>query len=538
MFHAEALPDIKQMQKLILILYLLTATTLFGQNTNLSNGVVFDGEPYLAVNPNNSQHMVVAWMGWINLVNRFKIKTRTSFDGGQTWSIVVELPHTVSGYSSADPCVDFNNLGDVFISYIDFTGTTPPVTGGVYLCKSIDGGLSWNTPTEVINTNYDVTKWPIDRPWMVIDKSNSTNEGYIYITTFNLNRTNPSYNPYLSISSDTGNSFSTRYIDTTGWLAGSINPYPMCSPAVSSSGVFYGAYPSYVITQSLYIQAFLATSNDGGTSLTQNNIITFNPPANLSDYPLAKKGSLLLSNPSNPNHLTLVYLSAVLGDLDVYLIESLNSGLSWSSAIRVNDDPLSNNRMQDMVWGSYDNDGDLIISWRDRRNGTDSTFQTDTEIWAAYKDADSAQFEPNFQITTQTVAYDSILENSGNDFMCIKLQDDTLSATWGDTRNGKLNIWFQRTNTNGTILSTNLIYSENLNSISIYPNPTESILTVEGEMIYAIEIYDNNGKRMSYEEHNRKTNFVQINIENLNIGSYLVKVKTSQGELIRKIIKQ
>ncbi len=36
----------------------------FGQNQNISLGNVFDGEPYITINPNNSQHMVVAWMGY------------------------------------------------------------------------------------------------------------------------------------------------------------------------------------------------------------------------------------------------------------------------------------------------------------------------------------------------------------------------------------------------------------------------------------------------------------------------------------------
>lgn len=526
------------MRQLIILFHILATSFLFGQNTNISNGVVFDGEPYLSINPNNSQHMVISWMGWINLANQFKIKTRTSFNGGQTWSSVAELPHTISSYSSADPCIDFNNSGEVFISYIDFTGTTPPVTGGVYLCKSVDGGLSWNAPTEVINTSFDGTKWPIDRPWMVIDKSSSSNAGNIYVTTFNLNRNNPSYNPYLSVSVDGGNSFATRYVDTAGWLAGSINPFPMCSPVVSSSGVFYGAYPAYVPSQNVYIQSFLASSNDGGVNVSHENIITYNPPANLGDYPLAKKGSLLLSNPSDPNHLALIYLSAVLGDLDVYLIESMDSGVNWSSAVRVNDDPISNNRMQDLIWGDFDDDGDLIVSWRDRRNGADNTYETETEIWAAYREDNSTQFEPNFQITTQTVAYDTVLESAGNDFMCIKLQEDTLSATWGDTRNGKLNIWFQRMKTDGTILSTNHISSESLGSISIYPNPTSSELTVEGEGIYAIEIHDVNGKMVLNEKYLNKKSSAHLNIESLKSGSYIVSVKTERGELVEKIVKR
>ena len=159
-------------------------------------------------------------MGWINFSNRFKIKVKTSFDGGSSWSAASELPHTVSSYSSADPSVAFNQNGEVFVCYIDFTGTTPPVTGGIYICKSTDGGLTWNAPSEVINTTFDETKWPIDRPWMVIDNSSGPYQGNIYVSSMNLNRTNTPFNPYLSVSTDGGSTFATSYIDTTGYLAG------------------------------------------------------------------------------------------------------------------------------------------------------------------------------------------------------------------------------------------------------------------------------------------------------------------------------
>ncbi len=524
--------------KKILVLYLLLFNALLqGQNINVSNGNVFDGEPFLAVNPINSQHIVVAWMGWINLANRFQIKTKTSFDGGQTWSVEALLPHTVSGYSSADPCIAFNHLGNVFISYIDFTGANPPVTGGVYLSQSTDGGLTWETPSEVVNTSFDGTKWPIDRPWMTIDRSNGPYQGNIYIASFNLNRTNPPYNPYLSVSSDNGVSFSTRYVDTTNWLAGSINPLPICFPTASSSGVLYLSYPSFVISQSLYTQSFLGVSDDGGNSISHKKIITNNPPAKLEDYPLAKKGSPLISDPSNEMHLAFVMLNGKMGDLDVYLTESFDAGDSWSDPIRINDDPIMNERMQDLVWADFDNDGDLVISWRDRRNGSNSTYQADTEIWAAFRNKDSIAFGPNFQLTSQSVIHDPDLEESGNDFMCIQLQDDIMYAAWGDTRDGEINIWFQSMNTGGVVLSSRQISSEKIPSLRVYPNPSTSQLSIEGEQLGSIEIYDLNGKLII--KHKLGVgNKVIVPIDQLENGSYVAKVKHKFGTQSTVFIKK
>ena len=508
-----------------------------GQNQNISNGIVFDGEPYVATNPNNSQHIVVAWMGWIDFSNRFKIKVKTSFNGGQTWSAAAELPHTVVGYSSADPSIDFDPNGDPYVCYIDFTGTTPPVTGGVYITKSTDGGLSWNAPIEVINTNYDGTKWPIDRPWMVIDKSSSSNQGNIYVSSMNLNRTNAPFNPYLSVSTDGGATFSTSYLDAPGWLAGSINQLPMCSPTVSSSGIFYGSYPSYELSQSFYVQSFLAISSNGGSSFNHQNIITFNPPTNTGDYPLAKKAGKLLSNPANPDHLASLFLSAVHGDLDLFLIESFDAGVTWTTATRVNDDPIGNNRMQDLIWGDFDIDGDLIVGWRDRRNANDSTFGTQTEIWASYRSKDSLLFSPNFQLTSETVAYDSILESAGNDFMSIKILNDTINAAWGDTRNGKLNIWYQRMTVDGTVLSVQQIASEAIPTVFIYPNPTVSELIIESEQLENVKVYDPKGSLILSQDNQPNACKMKIDVGNCPASTYIIEVTTKKQTVRHKIEK-
>ena len=525
------------MKTLIFVFSLFMATSLFSQNQNLSQEFVFEGEPYLSINPENSDHLVVAWLGWVNLQQLFKIHIITSFDGGTTWSEAYEVDHTVDGYSSPDPCIQFNHLGEVFVSFIDFTGTEPPVTGGVYLVKSKDGGLTWGDPLEVITTDFDGEKWPIDRPWMEIDRSDSPTQGNIYVTTFNLNRLNPPFNPYLSVSTDNGESFTSKIIDAEGWLAGSINPLPLCFPAISSDGVFYGSYPSLVFGQNLFVQSFLAVSDDAGESIEYKNIITFNPPSNLGDFPLAKKASILLCNPADANHIAHIYLSAVTGDLDVYLIESFDAGDSWTEPLRVNDDPIENDVLQDLIWGDFDSDGDLVISWRDRRNGTAGTFESATEIWASFRENGSNSFESNFQISSETVAYDEILENAGNDFMCVKLQEDIIHTTWGDTRDGALNIWYQKLTTDGTIVSTHQISSKALPKIDIYPNPVASECLIKSDGIKRIELHDQSGKLIMVKKYDSHSNEVKIDLASLPSGTYFIHVETIFANFIEKINK-
>src|SRR6266496_6475108 len=88
-------------------------------NTNISNTVLFDGEPFLAINPINNQNLVAAWMALKFSSGAFHIaiKTRATFDGGNTWSTANFLPHFASTFGSADVSLAFDKNGLLFISY-------------------------------------------------------------------------------------------------------------------------------------------------------------------------------------------------------------------------------------------------------------------------------------------------------------------------------------------------------------------------------------------------------------------------------------
>ena len=521
---------------IIVILFLLLATSSFGQNQNISAGVVFDGEPYLSINPHNSQHMVVAWMGYVPL-NHIAIKTKLSFDGGKTWSNANMISHTNPLYSSADPSLEFDNSGNVFLSYIDYNASLD--SGSVYVRKSADGGLSWDSPVEVINAHSDEGKYPIDRPWIAIDRSGGPNDGNIYITTMPpkvFGPLLPPYNPYFMISSNDGSSFSTWvYLDTINWLAGNTIGQPMPTNCVSSDGVFHAVYPSYLISQSFYGQFIIASTDDAGNSFTYNSVFT--STTSVSDS-LAKKGYLLRSNPADADHLAFFYLDVTYGDIDIFMRESFDKGINWSGATRINDDPIGNDRMQDLLWADFDVDGDIIASWRDRRNGTNTSYTTGSEIWGAVRCKDSTNFSSNFRISDTIVAYDTILAYAGNDFMCIKLVNDTLSTVWGDTRNGKLNIWFQQMTTDGSVLSVRKLSSETVPVVNIFPNPFISNLTIEGINIQQVTIYNQSGKIVSAHINSQKNDRWKIDLSTLVNGIYFFQITTKQGVVTKTIVKE
>ncbi|MCB0400691.1 MAG: T9SS type A sorting domain-containing protein [Flavobacteriales bacterium] len=506
------------------------------QNTNLSNGLVFDGEPYIAVNPSNPKHLVVAWIGF-KLGNKTVIKTRVSTDAGNTWSTTTNIPHVVSTYQSADPSLAFDNNGNVFLCYIDYS--LSPIAGAVYVAKSSDGGLSWGTPVEVINAFADGTQYPLDRPWMAIDNSGGIYDGNIYVTTMNpkvLGPIAPPYNPYFIKSVNGGTSFEPwRYLDTANYLAGSFIPQPMPTPCVSADGTFHAVYPSYVVSQSLFAQMFVASSTSAGSTFTYNTVAQ---TATTNNDTLPKKGYLLISNPADANHLLFAYPNFDNGDIDVYIIESLNAGASWGTPVRVNDDPIANNRMQDLIWADFDYDGDLIVTWRDRRNAPDSTYKTPSEIWGAIRWKDSTSFSANFPITDSLISYNTVLENSGNDFMCVQLVNDTAYTVWGDTRNNFLNIWFQRLDlVSGS--SSVLDLANDVMPFTLSPNPaTNQVLIDLGANPLneesSVSLMDGRGQLVK--QIRPKQTITQLDVTGLAGGIYFVRFTSPAGSSIKKLI--
>jgi hypothetical protein len=484
---------------LFLAILLLQISYAQPTNTNISSGVAFDGEPYLAINPTNHQNLVAAWMG-IKLsggLYRVAIKTRASFDGGNTWSAANALPHFGTGFTSADVSMAFDKNGLLYLSYID--SKQAPDSGGIYVARSFNGGLNWDAPSKAFDM-YDVSvKRPIDRPWLVVDKSNTSNSGTLYITTKPAPWIAPPNRNYYKVSVDSGRTWTAiASVDGGTHLIGNAIAAPMASPATTLNGNFCAVYPSYVTAQNVYPAYYLATSNDKGQSFNYTTVYAAVPAASDTNI---KKGYLLLAHPLDSNKLTFLTIDAQAGDADIVAFQSGNAGQTWSGPVRINDDTISNGKLQDMVWGAYNKQGNLAVSWRDRRLATGNGFwNAGYDFYYATSTDNGKTFSSNQKFSSQFIAFDSITAESGNDFMSCVYSADTLYSVWGDTRSGKMNIYFVKTiASNNSTVGITLLQGEDI-SWNLFPNPTKDELNIAiSEKLIGKEmiIFDALGKQIS-----------------------------------------
>ncbi|MHC4406506.1 MAG: sialidase family protein, partial [Planctomycetota bacterium] len=177
--------------------------------------------PSIAVNPLDSNHLVIAYMDYslptadAGLAGEgyAGIGVAVSRDGGNTWQHTsIPLPENFDE-GAANPIVKFDAQGRVYVSFMaaTFLGEKPPLTNanffnpergasdrefgfqannGVFVAHSDDGGLTWNEPAAVVSHLYEgedvffevIPDIAIDTFDQLPDGQPNPNYGNIYVT--------------------------------------------------------------------------------------------------------------------------------------------------------------------------------------------------------------------------------------------------------------------------------------------------------------------------------------------------------------------
>jgi hypothetical protein len=331
---------------------------------------------------------------------------------------------------SGDPVQCYDSIGNLF--YENMYGSS------ILGCKTVtstNNGATWTPSVTAIAGN--------DKNWLACDQTSGPYANYAYTTMTRSGGGN------FARSMDHGATWTNTFAPTTQNLPGMM----VC---VGADGNVQGG-AVFVVTNSG--NSFSATytfykSTDGGATFVQKSVQQWantvgsqvsgrNSVSNMRTrpYPMIAADN---SYGANRGKLYCVYASndppGATGKSDVWCRSSSDGGTSWSSAVRVNDDPNTQNRQQwhPAIWCDKET-GKLYAMWMDTR---DCPTNDSALIYASYSTDGGATWVQNQQISNKKMKIDCASCGGGGtpryegDYNGIVSNKKGAMAAWTDFRSG------------------------------------------------------------------------------------------------------
>lgn len=365
-------------------------------------------EPTIAVDPRNPS-IIVAGAQDYRLVAEGKHRWHgyyRSTDYGQTWSVRL-LPgfpgdSSTEGLASplqrfnatSDPVLAFDRSGTVYYAGISLNITSSGVDGKtskVFVAKYVNDGADYAGVTVL---------WGLaeaDKPSIAVDTTGGPYDGNIYLAldaSFVAR-----FRSVFIRSTDGGRTFSAT-IPVPAFL-GHVAPlleagiFPAI--AIDPTGNIYISSLGYLPNtgETLhYIQ--LSKLTDGGSTLLNTTIAVDNVA--FIPSPLPGNGFRAFTIPQigvDKDGIYLVWDDFRTGNSDILFARSLDSGRTWSTALRVNDVSWGQQFFPSIAVAG----GIISIIWYDSRLYDGSTIQN-TDVYYAQSSDDGASFSPNLRVTS------------------------------------------------------------------------------------------------------------------------------------------
>ncbi len=330
--------------------------------------------------------------------NMWDVYFQKSADLGATWQDSIRVNTNTYG-NQRNGTIQVNRMtGDIYIAYVDYTGSLPGAMGtDVVMVRSIDGGNTFSEPVIINSETYSSQ----DQISIGVD-----DHGVIY-AAWRTQVTEVDTYIAWAVSSD-GESFSEQAILGYGSFSGSENPIIAIdkgnlSPHIGQVYLIYrrGSYflPDIVCSRFADNTGFdtpsmvsneihgeaqnpsLAVNNQGAVFVSYiDNALTppavkvarstnmglswgHTPPLNYS-IGGADPGPPVMIVRHNNNFMYLIWDDLVEGDRNIYTIRSTN-GITYIQPIQLNNDLTT--RIQDHPAASVNQFGNFFVTWRDMR---------------------------------------------------------------------------------------------------------------------------------------------------------------------------
>ncbi len=336
--------------------------------------------------------------------------------------------------AAGDPIAAYDSLGNLYYMTMRVDGGS--ITG-TWVVKSTNNGATWGTPVSSVAG--------FDKCWMAADQTNGPFGGYLYavMTPGNFSRT-----------TNGGSSWQQTMVFGTQSLPGMM---VAVGPDVLTGNIPGGCV--YVVTNSGSSTASTYTyyrSTDGGMTFTQRSVQnwagyvgTFVGGRNSVENSRTRPYPFITADNSYGPYRGRLYCVYATNDPpgngnkpDIWCRYSDDQGATWSSQVRINDDPnpTQNHQWTPAIWCDQAT-GRMYAKWYDTREC--APLDDSTDVYASYSDDGGDTWAPNQKLTTQKFKIDCATCGGGGtpryqgDYDAITSNEHTSMSVWTDFRNGE-----------------------------------------------------------------------------------------------------
>lgn len=416
-----------------------------------------------------------------------------STDGGQTFTQGF-IPNLPNGFNLGDGVVDFGPNGEIYYSTLTILREDTGIKSIIGVAKSTDQGLTFSTPVDATTTAANNLDFQ-DKEWLTVDKNaNSPFKGNVYVswTTFSDN-----ISISFARSTDGGQTYSAPVSLSQGdgsfGVQGSM-------PAVAPNGDLYVAYYRIGDFDNLsspdLFTISLVKSTDGGRTFSPSKAIA--PIYNSSNLTGGIDGTGVRSNsfPSiavdQRGTVHVVYAATPANNVtatgtdrsDIFYVRSTNSGQTFSSPIKINDDKTSTSQSNPSI--AISADGTVGIRWWDRRN--DPILDSLTDVYMATSTNGGASFGSNFQVSNHNWSFGAIESNIAfgyhGDYDTITTFGNDFYVAWSDERNENPDVYFSKLPSN---------FNPKTPDFSLSPKNFYNVVVAGQKATFDLQLFDRNG---------------------------------------------